>query len=285
MDAVDLLKNLGQALLHAGLQSLNHLLLLALPLLLPAFVMQMAASLLEKQAVRTLGARPYLFLFAWLGTAVHELGHAFFHLIFGHRITQVKLFTLDPQSETLGYVRFEFQPGKLRHRIGLFFAAMGPILAGTALILLAAHLLTPGNSPGVTGASAPALLQLGGLANWLAALPGAAWELGRHMLAWVLQGGWRGALFVWLAFSVGSSVTLSPADLRLAARGSISLIISLFVLHGVLMLLGVPLQGSVHWLAHALAPLTPLLLVVAGLNIFFWLVLKIVEQGRALLSS
>ncbi len=256
------------------MQAAEQVLVLTLPVLLPAFIMQWAALGLEREAVRTLGARPYLLLFAWLGTAVHELGHALFHALFGHRITGMKLFSLDPQSETLGYVRFEFQPGSLRQRLGLFFAGAGPILVGSVLILLAAHFLLPTSQTLSLDAPSPVLRQVGDLSGWLQALPGAAWTLAHSMLQGFAQGGWRLLLFIWLAFSIGSSITLSPADLRLAARGALSLLLLLLVLHGALHLVGAPLKAWVAWLAEGISILPPLLLVVVGLNLLFLVVLK-----------
>ncbi|MDR3490768.1 MAG: hypothetical protein P4M12_01845 [Gammaproteobacteria bacterium] len=41
---------------------------------------------------------------AWLGTPIHELGHALMCLIFAHKIKDIKLLTLNQADGTLGYV-------------------------------------------------------------------------------------------------------------------------------------------------------------------------------------
>jgi hypothetical protein len=40
---------------------------------------------------------------AWLGTPIHELGHALFCVIFMHRIVEIEFFKPDPLTGTLGY--------------------------------------------------------------------------------------------------------------------------------------------------------------------------------------
>lgn len=262
------------------LQALAHGLVVSLPLLLPALLMQWASRTLEREAVRTLGARAYLLLFGWLGTATHELGHALFHVLFGHRITRMKLFSLDPQSESLGYVRFEFNPGRLWHRLGLFFAGIGPILFGSACILMAARVLLPGGQLYPGPAPHEVLNELGGIPAWLQTLPSATWELATRLLHGIGSGTWRAPLFLWLAFSVGSSITLSTADLRLAARGACSLGILLLALHGLLRVARAPLDAWVGRVAQELALLPPLLLFVAGLNLLFLLLM--LGAGRLL---
>ena len=76
------------------------------------------------------------YITGWLGTPVHELSHAFFHIIFGHKVTKIDLYSPNDGDDSLGYVEFYYQEKNLYHRIGLFFAGVGPILGGGAVILL-----------------------------------------------------------------------------------------------------------------------------------------------------
>src|SRR5262249_2647351 len=95
-------------------------------------------------AARSLGVPLYLGLFGWLGTSIHEIGHAIFHSLFGHRIVEFRPYKPDP-SGTLGYVKFTYNQNSLYQQIGMFFAAIGPILFGTLFIFLASLFLIEPN--------------------------------------------------------------------------------------------------------------------------------------------
>jgi len=77
-----------------------------------------------------------------IGTPIHELSHAIFCIIFGHKINQIKLFSLGKDG-TLGYVNHSYNPRNIYQRIGNFFIGVAPILGISAVILLLAKLLLP----------------------------------------------------------------------------------------------------------------------------------------------
>lgn len=89
-----------------------------------------------------------------VGTPVHELSHALFCLIFGHRITEMKLFTPNADDGSLGHVSHSYRKKNLWHQLGNFFIGIAPILGGTAMLLLLLRLLLPATFSGVTGALA-----------------------------------------------------------------------------------------------------------------------------------
>ena len=49
-----------------------------------------------------------IYIVAWLGTPVHELGHAIFCVIFMHKIMEISFFKPDPLTGTLGYVSHQW---------------------------------------------------------------------------------------------------------------------------------------------------------------------------------
>jgi len=71
-----------------------------------------------------------------IGTPIHELSHAFFCIVFRHKITEMKLFQIDEETGVLGYVRHEYNKRSIYQRLGCFFIGVAPILIGSLVITL-----------------------------------------------------------------------------------------------------------------------------------------------------
>ena len=78
-----------------------------------------------------------------IGTPVHELSHAFFCVLFGHRIKRICLWTPHPENGNIGYVTHTYKRRNLWHQIGNFFIGIAPIIGGGAVLLLLLYLLLP----------------------------------------------------------------------------------------------------------------------------------------------
>ena len=92
--------------------------------------------------MRTMG-RKGVFVTAWLGTPVHELAHAAMCVVFGHRVTELKLFSPDEQTGTLGYCKHSYNKKNPYHVIGNFFIGIAPVISGLAAVYLLMTLLSP----------------------------------------------------------------------------------------------------------------------------------------------
>ena len=74
----------------AILASLIQICIFLIPGLVLTLIMNYVSTFVQRRALLTIGKGWYLGLFGWLGTIIHELGHAVFCLIFRHKITTLK---------------------------------------------------------------------------------------------------------------------------------------------------------------------------------------------------
>lgn len=75
----------------------------------------------------------------WLlapGVVVHELSHAIMSLIFGMRITDMKLFIPHSEDGTLGYVATAYNTASIKDRIGMVFVGIAPLIGNTTIIVI-----------------------------------------------------------------------------------------------------------------------------------------------------
>lgn len=184
--------------LNYTLNALKHaaLLLLAgvIPWIAVAFAMQLISNSIRKSLVKVLGIRGYVYL-TCPGVVVHELGHAFFCLVFGHKIVEMKLFSPE-EDGTLGYVNHSYDPRNVYHRIGNFFIGTGPVWFGTAVLWFISYLLLPEGIEFESNSIAA------GVRNVLSVfLSPDFWQR------------WQSYLWLYIMLTVASHITLSPPDL------------------------------------------------------------------------
>ncbi len=99
-----------------------------------------------------LSARAVLHLFcgnrvfhitAAIGTPVHELGHALFCPIFGHRIDKLRLWSPSAEDGLYGYVNHSYSRRSLWANLGNLFISAGPIFSGMGVVVLTLILCYP----------------------------------------------------------------------------------------------------------------------------------------------
>ena len=77
-----------------------------------------------------------------IGTPVHELSHALFCLIFGHKIEAISLFRISDDG-VLGYVEHSYNESNWYQKLGNFFIGIAPIFGGAAVIFLLVRFMSP----------------------------------------------------------------------------------------------------------------------------------------------
>jgi len=212
------------------------------PPLLAALVMQFSAHFAQQGLARLFGVRAFSYLTA-PGVIIHELSHAIFCVLFGHRIKHIKLFA--PSSDgTLGMVEHQYNPRNPYHIVGNFFIGTGPIWGGGVLVWALLHWLGCSNLPHDPRLWVPIFL----------AIPHHAW--------------WWAGLYAIVA--IGAHVRLSGPDLRGSVGGFTLLVILWFGAYALCLWLGVGMsfwQQRVPQFSHEVQSLSFALAPVAGINL------------------
>ena len=216
----------------ATLASLIQIGIFLVPGLVLAFILNIESGFVERRALLSMGRGWYLGLFGWLGTIVHELGHAIFCIVFGHKITAMKLFDPDPKTGTLGYVEHSYNSANVYQQVGNFFIGIGPILLGTAIIYFLSYLLlglNPFNLAVNFNIASSHIYSWDALMQIFQVLWTSSVSLLREVFSWHNLAAWQFYVFIYLAFAIGSSITLSPPDIKGALKGFIIILILIFI--------------------------------------------------------
>lgn len=219
-------------LLDAFDHTLRQLLLLLGPGLILAFMMQYVSMFLERKLRLLLGSKLYLVMFGALSTTIHETGHAIFCLLFFHRITEMKLFTLDPDERTMGYVRHSYNPDNKFQVFGNLFIGIGPILFSAFLIYLLSQWYVGYDLRNIIDLNFNGSVSMGFfrfLAETFTRIVTGMAAFVPWFFSHIQLGDLSTWIFLYLAFVIGSAVNLSPADIRGARSGFFVLIIVLFL--------------------------------------------------------
>lgn len=103
---------------------------------LTALVVSFLGHLSKSILVDNLGYNSQLVV-GGLGVVIHELGHAIFALIFGHKLTNVQLLNIHYNSTgTLGSVNHSWNPRNIYQRLGNFFIGLAPYYMCSLVLLL-----------------------------------------------------------------------------------------------------------------------------------------------------
>jgi hypothetical protein len=216
---------------NAIIITFEQLIILLGPALLLAFIMNYFALLVRIMQQRLI-KNSFLDWFCAPGIIVHELGHAFFCVVFGHRIMRMNLFRPGSHDGTLGYVKHAFDPGSLYQRIGNFFIGTGPIWFGTIVIyLMSRYMLNASafNSINDIELTTDTLSSWSGVVFVAHNIINMVLSVIQSMFNFQLFSRWEFYIFIYLVFVIGNNITLSLPDIRNSADGLIVLIVILLI--------------------------------------------------------
>jgi hypothetical protein len=180
------------------------------------------------------------YVVAWLGTPIHELGHAIFCLIFMHKIAEIHFFKPDETTGTIGYVYHKWNPKNPWQVIGNFFIGIGPMVLGCAVLFALFYFLIP-DSAGTWGSildSMGSIEKGSSMMVYLGVFKDTALSILSLIFTFSNLALWQFWVFLYLSICVASNIRLSWADFKgsLSAIGCI--ILPFMILSLILMLAG-----------------------------------------------
>jgi hypothetical protein len=203
--------------------------------LLIHFISQLTFNSLEK----SFGRRGVYFV-AWLGTPIHELGHAIFCVIFLHKITGIGFFKPDPLTGRLGYVSHTWNRASPWQVLGNFFIGIGPVILGCAALFALFYLLVPDSHRAWDSITAMVKEVDSGtsVGSYFRVLGDSSLALAGLIFTAPNLASWQFWLFLYLAICIASNTRLSPADMKGALAGLGCIVLPFLLLNLIGLLVG-----------------------------------------------
>ncbi len=216
------------------------------------FILYLLARFTRTTYAKTAGSKLDVGITGWLGTPVHELGHALFCIIFRHRIVEIKLYNPNPSDGTIGYVNHTYNSSSTYQRIGNFFIGVGPIIFGAIVIYAALYYLIPNAREVLSGIDAQSKVVAGAahghFAAILASLKATTLVTLKSLFNPANFSSYLFWIFLYISMCVASHMELSPPDIKGALSGLISLVVFFLLFNLIIMLLEV--SGISHYFGH-----------------------------------
>lgn len=154
-----------------------------------------------------------------IGTPIHELSHALMCIVFGHKITEIKLYQPNSSDGALGYVSHSYRRKNIYHQIGNFFIGTAPVIIGSGMLTLLMLLMIPDASDAFFGEMG-AINGIGDIFACTGACIGA-----------IFSGidTWQTWAFLILAIMIASHMEMSVADIK-GGLGGLGIMAALWLL-------------------------------------------------------
>jgi len=200
---------------------------------------------------------------AWLGTPVHELGHALFCLIFMHKIEEIRFFKPDKNTGTLGYVYHKWNPKNPWHVLGNFFIGIGPMVLGCVALFALFYFLIPGSSR-VWDSIIASVNSLGvnaSAGDYFTVFKDSILSIINIIFTSANLHVWQFWVFLYLSICIASNVRLSWADVKGSFSGLGCIVLPFLILNLILLLVGRTADGVFPYTASVLGAVYSLLIL------------------------
>lgn len=225
-----------------------------MPFVLFALIVHQIERFIQIRLAERFGWKSVL-ITGWLGTPIHELSHAFFCLVFRHRIDEIQLFEPDLKSGRLGYVHHSYHKNNQFQRVGNVFIGMAPLIGG-AIALIGLLLIF---YPNAAMQAIEALREQSENQSIWQATANSTWGVLVEIFQVSNLATARFWVFSYLILCVGNHMAPSRSDYEGAARGGVLLSVFVFV---VVFLISLFSNNSESLLPSALEILTPVFAVL-----------------------
>jgi hypothetical protein len=271
-------------LLNVLLSTYNQLFILFGPLLILVALLNLSAIFTARMSVRFWGRNLFLYGFGWLGCSVHEMSHAFFAIIFGHKISEVELFKPNSNGESLGHVSHSYNKKSIYQKIGNFFIGISPLLFGGIVLFLITWLIFGFNVVSLSSFRITShdftsyiLLKQIGIGIWHSLLSYFTLVFTGAAAIW-----WKSVLLVYILYSTGSSMTLSKSDVGSAVSGFLWFIVFFLVFNLLTLWIGNFVSVFLTRIAGYISGFYFLLILSLMANLLFLMILVVLNLFKNL---
>jgi hypothetical protein len=271
-------------LLNVLLSTYNQLFILFGPLLILVALLNLSAIFTARMSVRFWGRNLFLYGFGWLGCSVHEMSHAFFAIIFGHKISEVELFKPNSNGESLGHVSHSYNKKSIYQKIGNFFIGISPLLFGGIVLFLVTWLIFGFNVVSLSSFRITShdftsyiLLKQIGIGIWHSLLSYFTLVFTGAAAIW-----WKSVLLVYILYSTGSSMTLSKSDVGSAVSGFLWFIVFFLVFNLLTLWIGNFVSVFLTRIAGYISGFYFLLILSLMANLLFLMILVVLNLFKNL---
>lgn len=167
---------------------------------------------------------------AWIGTPVHEVGHALMCLIFGHKIMDIRLLMINRADGTLGYVTHSYNRNSVYQTVGNFFIGIASIISGIGALFLGLYYLLPNSFQAFEAYLHETVMTKSFDLTFVKGFVSASLLLLQSIFSLSNLVNPHFWIFLLIAIGVSSHMALSGADIKGATHGLVSLYVVIFSL-------------------------------------------------------
>jgi len=214
-----------------------------------------------------------IYIVAWLGTPIHELGHAIFCVIFMHKIVEIKFFKPDPLTGTLGYVSHQWNRSNPWQVLGNLFIGIGPVILGSAVLFAIFYFLIPDSSLAWDSISAK-VNEIDNsclIGSYFEVIWASALTIVKLIFTISNLTSWRFWVFCYLSICIASNIRLSLSDIKGSLSGLGCLVLLFLLINFLGLVTGLGAEGLIPFLASSLGIAYSLLILALTMAVIGFL--------------